>query len=253
MIATRSGSGEERSQTALPSPGARLVAAFSSVVAVAVAPGADPLRYAAFAVLFLSLSVLFRLRPIPLLRRFLFLIPLLLVLAAAAILGGAGARPAAAAGDLAAKSFLAFFAAAVTAGPLGPVRLIEGFQELRFPATAAAVFSSGMRFLTILAAEGTRVKRAREARSTRREGLRQRLGFAKALVPRLFDRALTRSERTYGAMLARGFDGRLRSLSGAAGDRGQADCSGGPARRGVGNAAFLAALHILLGIIVFAP
>ena len=83
-----------------------------------------------------------------------------------------------------------------------------------------AIISFMYRYLAVLSSEATRMNRARAARSADRDGrgggsLRWRATVTGHLVGSLFLRSYERSERIYGAMQARGFDGELRYLPGS--------------------------------------
>jgi len=89
---------------------------------------------------------------------------------------------------------------------------------LRMPRVLVAIVSSTYRYLFVLVEEAAHLNRARLARSARRTGKKGgtilwRARVAGGMVGSLFLRTYERSERIYQAMLARGFDGELRSLS----------------------------------------
>jgi cobalt/nickel transport system permease protein len=83
-----------------------------------------------------------------------------------------------------------------------------------------AIISFMYRYLAVLTGEAARMSRARTARSAARPGLRSggsigwRASVTGHMVGSLFLRSYERSERIYGAMQARGFDGELRSMPG---------------------------------------
>jgi cobalt/nickel transport system permease protein len=95
--------------------------------------------------------------------------------------------------------------------------LIDGLRELHLPRILVSIISFMYRYLAVLGDEGSRMLRARDARSaagTGRAGgsLRWRATVTGRMVGSLFLRAYERSERVYGAMLARGFEGEFRHL-----------------------------------------
>jgi cobalt/nickel transport system permease protein len=98
--------------------------------------------------------------------------------------------------------------------------LVDGLRELRLPRIMVAIISFMYRYLDVLAGEAGRMSRARAARSAAapsgRGGgtLRWRASVTGHMVGSLFLRSYERSERIYAAMLARGFDGELRSMPG---------------------------------------
>jgi cobalt/nickel transport system permease protein len=96
--------------------------------------------------------------------------------------------------------------------------LIDALRELRLPRILISIISFMYRYLAVLADEGSRMLRARDARSAgARDGkgggsIRWRATVTGRMVGSLFLRAYERSERIYAAMQARGFEGEFRHL-----------------------------------------
>lgn len=95
--------------------------------------------------------------------------------------------------------------------------LVDGLRLLRLPRVIVVTISFMYRYLAVLVDEGSRMLRARAARSAKPDGrgggtLRWRAGVVGGMVGALFLRSFERSERVYAAMLARGFDGDFRHL-----------------------------------------
>jgi cobalt/nickel transport system permease protein len=94
--------------------------------------------------------------------------------------------------------------------------LLWALGALRVPDSIVATIAFMYRYLFVLGDEALRMLRARASRSPRfngqpRPSLRWQGRVAGGMVGNLFLRSLARSERVYAAMLARGFDGRMRS------------------------------------------
>jgi cobalt/nickel transport system permease protein len=101
--------------------------------------------------------------------------------------------------------------------------LVDALRELRLPRILISIISFMYRYLAVLGDEGSRMLRAREARSagapsgsgsSGRSGgsIRWRATVTGRMVGSLFLRAYERSERIYAAMQARGFEGEFRHL-----------------------------------------
>jgi cobalt/nickel transport system permease protein len=95
--------------------------------------------------------------------------------------------------------------------------LLAGLRGLGLPAPLVSIVAFMYRYLFVLADEALRLNRARAARSAVPEGraagsLLWRGRVAGGLVGNLGLRAFERSERIHAAMLARGFQGEMRSL-----------------------------------------
>ena len=98
--------------------------------------------------------------------------------------------------------------------------LLVAMRAIRVPRLLVAIFGLMWRYLFVLADEALRLVRARAARSsdTGIPGLRKggslawRAQTAGGMAGNLIMRSLDRSDRIYAAMLARGYDGEIRSL-----------------------------------------
>jgi cobalt/nickel transport system permease protein len=89
--------------------------------------------------------------------------------------------------------------------------LLRALRQLHVPRLFVATLSFMNRYLRVAADELVRMRRARAARTF---GLapRARLRTAATLIGMLLMRSFERAERVHAAMLARGFDGEIRSL-----------------------------------------
>jgi cobalt/nickel transport system permease protein len=95
--------------------------------------------------------------------------------------------------------------------------LVDALRELRLPRILISIISFMYRYLAVLTDEGSRMLRARDARSAAGPGssggsVRWRATVTGRMVGSLFLRAYERSERIYAAMQARGFEGEFRHL-----------------------------------------
>jgi cobalt/nickel transport system permease protein len=101
--------------------------------------------------------------------------------------------------------------------------LIHAFEHLRVPSILTTIIAFLYRYLFVLADEVFRLLRAREARSAglpaAAAGLRAggsvawRASVAGNMAGQLFLRSYERSDRVYNAMLARGYNGHLRTIN----------------------------------------
>jgi cobalt/nickel transport system permease protein len=127
------------------------------------------------------------------------------------------ARPALGLGAVAfsmlAKNSLAFLAVLTLAGVTPAPRLLAALRRLGVPAMLVETLSFMERYVRVLRDELGRMVLARRARSFRRAGWWEWAALG-GLVGHLFLRAMERGERVHAAMLARGWDGTLRTLDG---------------------------------------
>jgi len=122
------------------------------------------------------------------------------------------------------KSWLSIQAAIVLTSSTSFPDLLQAMRAVRLPRLLVAMFGLMWRYLFVLADEAVRLMRARAARSGRpapsaggagprpMPRLAWRARVAGGMAGNLFLRAFDRSDRIYGAMLSRGYDGEVRSL-----------------------------------------
>jgi cobalt/nickel transport system permease protein len=91
-------------------------------------------------------------------------------------------------------------------------QLLSTLRQLGVPAILLAILGFMYRFVFVLWDELDKMRTARRARTFDRGGAIFRWRNAAQMIGMLLIRALGRSERVYGAMCARGWDGKLRTL-----------------------------------------
>jgi cobalt/nickel transport system permease protein len=91
--------------------------------------------------------------------------------------------------------------------------LLRAMERMHFPRLLLAIIAFLYRYLFLLHGEFLRLTRAARSRNWEAGPLRVRLSAAGGIVGSLFLRTYDRGERVYTAMLARGYDGRFRTLS----------------------------------------
>ena len=116
------------------------------------------------------------------------------------------------------RSWLAVQSAILLTAVTSFPNILWALGSLKFPRVLVSTIGFMYRYLFVMADEMTRMMRARASRSARIPGASRRSVLwqgkvAGAMVGNLFLRALERSERVYAAMLSRGYDGCVRSLT----------------------------------------
>lgn len=119
------------------------------------------------------------------------------------------------------RSWLSVLAATLLTATTEPDHILRALRFYHVPTIMVATISFMWRYIFVIGEEAQRLMRAREARSATPTGkiggsLSWRAGVAGNMVGSLFLRSLARSDRVYTAMLARGYDGEIRSLQPAA-------------------------------------
>jgi cobalt/nickel transport system permease protein len=115
------------------------------------------------------------------------------------------------------KSWLSVQVAVVLTASTSFPTLLQAMRSLRLPRVLVAIAGFTYRYIFVIGDEALRLMRARAARSSAPDGEGGASIFWRArvtgqMVGSLFLRSIERSERIYDAMLARGYDGEVRSL-----------------------------------------
>lgn len=147
-----------------------------------------------------------------LLRRLALFLPVLLLFAGSILLGRGSPRSGEIAASILLRGTLAFLTMLWLVHVLPLPRLLVTLRRWHCPATLIAILSFMHRFSFLLWHEVERMKSARRCRSFGAGGLWFRWTVHAQVIGMLLIRSLRRAERVHSAMLARGWDGRVRLL-----------------------------------------
>jgi cobalt/nickel transport system permease protein len=122
--------------------------------------------------------------------------------------------------SIALKSWLSVQAAILLASSTHFPELLQAMRAVRIPRLLVAMFGLMWRYLFVLVDEALRLMRARSARSGVSNDPHKKVGgslawrarVAGGMAGNLFLRGIERSDRTYVAMLSRGYNGEVRAL-----------------------------------------
>jgi cobalt/nickel transport system permease protein len=129
----------------------------------------------------------------------------------------AGREGLALAGAITAKATLVVLASGVLSATTPAPEIIAGLERLRVPPAFTAIGALAVRYVQLVLDELRRVNTARIARGDDARWLWQARAVAQS-TGTLAVRCLTRGERVHGAMLARGWEGRMPSVALGGGD-----------------------------------
>jgi cobalt/nickel transport system permease protein len=131
----------------------------------------------------------------------------------------AGREGLALAAAITAKATLVVLATGVLSATTPAPEIIAGLERLRVPPAFTAIGALALRYLQLVLDELRRVNTARLARGDDARWLWQARAVAQS-TGTFAIRCLNRGERVHGAMLARGWDGRMPAVDVAGGARG---------------------------------
>jgi cobalt/nickel transport system permease protein len=174
------------------------------LAAVATTPRVTPIAGACYAALLVAAAAAAGLPLAGLALRAAAVLPFAGAFALFSIFGGDPERAAA----LLSKSYLSAAAVLVLAGTTPLPRLVRGMESLGAPRFLTLVIQFLYRYLFVISEQAQHMRMAALAR-----GGRSRLSHAAGAVATLFGRSYARAEGIHGAMLARGFAGRMELLA----------------------------------------
>jgi cobalt/nickel transport system permease protein len=186
----------------------KIFVAFAYLVALGTTPRITLAAAACYAALLVTAIVAARLPLAGVAARAAVVLPFAVPLAAFSVLAGEPARAAA----LAVKSCLSAAAVVVLAGSTPLPKLLRGLESLGVPHFLTLVVQFLYRYLFVISEQAQHMRMAVLARGG---GRRNRLPQASGAVATLFARSWARAEGIHGAMLARGFHGRMELLASA--------------------------------------
>lgn len=109
------------------------------------------------------------------------------------------------------KSLISILAVILLSSTTPFPQLLKGMERLRVPKLLIALLSFTYRYIFILVDEVQRMRRARDSRGWRGRWLWEGKVIGH-MISTLFIRSYERGERVYAAMLARGYDGLVRTF-----------------------------------------
>lgn len=201
----------------------KLICLLGLVVAIVLTPPLYWERFLAYFVLLLILILFSRLPVSFILERSMAILPFVLLIALfLPFLGGkvggsynlgfvvVGRDALIVFGNVLVKAWLSILAMIILSASTRFVLLLKSLESLKVPVIFIALLSFIYRFATVLQDEITRIKRAHDSRSF--GGYKAQLRVFGQMIGNFFIRSYERSERIYQAMVARGFDGTVRTL-----------------------------------------
>lgn len=206
-------------------PRTKLLSTFAFILAVALTPSGHWLAYAAYFLMVAALFLMYHVPVIYVLKRSLVILPFVLVVAifvpflkhggpadittlwgVRISLSGLSLLP-----NILARAWLSILSLILLTSTTEINSLLMGLERLHVPRVMVMILSFMYRYIFVLVDEVTNMKHARDGRTF--GGHRWRtLQTIGNMAGTLFIRSYERGERIYAAMLARGYDGRIRSL-----------------------------------------
>jgi cobalt/nickel transport system permease protein len=187
-------------------PEAKVVALLVFALSVAFVPAGVWWPFAVDAVVVVGLAAWGRVPPRSLALRLVVEIPFIAFVVVLPFV--AGHEGLLLAGAIVAKATLVVLATGVLSATTTAPEIVSGLERLRVPPTFTAIGALAVRYLQTVMDELRRVNTARVARGHDARWLWQARAVAQSSGT-LAVRCLNRGERIHGAMLARGWDGRM--------------------------------------------
>jgi len=184
------------------------------LVALGTTPRIGPVVGACYAALLVGVILAARLPVVGVLARAAAVLPFSATLALFSLAAGDAARAEA----LVVKSYLSAAAVLVLAATTPLPMLVRGLESLGAPRFLTLVVQFLYRYLFVISEQAQHMRMAalaRASQSRRGRGISGRFRAAAGAVSTLFARSHARAEGVHGAMLARGFAGRIEPIAAA--------------------------------------
>lgn len=190
----------------------------SIIVFILVIGLTPPTAYFKFFLYFLALVILFfesRIRIRTLISRLFILLPLLAFLGISVFVFGnhTGSENINILWNLSVKSILIFLCVGYLVFSTRFFHLIKGFELLKTPSVMISVMTFAYRYIFLFSEEAERMQRAKKSRTFKKHKLKEKIKILISMVSHLFFRSYERTENTYAAMLSRGFDRKIETLT----------------------------------------
>ncbi|HVX67628.1 MAG TPA: energy-coupling factor transporter transmembrane component T [Bryobacteraceae bacterium] len=192
----------------------KILVTLAFLVALGTTPRLSPALAACYAALLLAGIAAARLPLAGVLVRAAAVLPFSATFAAVSLAAGDPTRAEA----LVLKSYLSAAAVLLLAATTPLPLLLAGLESLGVPRFLSLVIQFLYRYLFVISEQAQHMRMAALARASRSRGRRrvaERLRAAAGAVATLFARSQARAETIHGAMLARGFTGRIPPLAAA--------------------------------------
>jgi len=209
-------------------PRTKILATLAFILAVMVTPPLPCHTFAPYLALIVALTLLAKLPILYVLKRSSVVLPFVLMMAAfipfykqGEVAGSYNIRLwqlSVTYGGLAilwntlAKSWLSALSMILLSSTTRFPDLLKGLERLGVPKVMVMILSFMYRYIFVLVDEAMRMQQARDSRNFG-GGWAWQAKTIGNMIGTLFVRTYERGERTYGAMVARGFDGHIRTLS----------------------------------------
>ena len=95
----------------------------------------------------------------------------------------------------------------------GIFHLIKGLELLKTPPIMISVLIFAYRYVSLFSGEAERMRLAKKSRTFKKQSLKNKIRTLVPMTSQLFSRAFERTEKIYAAMLSRGFDRKIQTLT----------------------------------------
>lgn len=196
-------------------PRVKIISFFFLIAAIVFTSSHDHYKFLVYFFMLVFMTVLSRIPFKDLARRLVLIFPLLIFLAAALIFFERNpfSENLDILWNLFVKSILCFLCLAVLILTTEFYHLVQGLGHLKVPRIITSLLSFAYRYSFLFAHEAERLRRAKESRSFGNRKKLEEVSTVTHIVPHLFFKTFERSERIYAAMLSRGYEGKIQTLS----------------------------------------
>jgi len=196
-------------------PRIKIISMTAFILVIGLTPSSAYLKFVFYFCAITAFFVLSKIDFTKILSRLLILIPLLVFLGLSVFLFGTHTplKKLNILWNLSVKSILIFLCISFLVLSTRFIRLIKGFELLKIPSIVISILIFAHRYTVLFAREVEKMWRAKQSRTYEKQKITHKIKTLTHLVRHVFFRALKRSENIYAAMLSRGFDRKIETLT----------------------------------------
>jgi cobalt/nickel transport system permease protein len=196
-------------------PRIKIISMTAFVLVIGFTPHSAYLKFLVYFLTLTTFFIAFGIHIKKLIPRLLILLPLLIFLGITVFVFGSqpSLEKLNILWNLSVKSILIFLCIGFLVLWAGILHLIKGLELLKTPPIITSVLIFAYRYISLFSGEEERMRLARKSRTFQKQNLKNKIRTLVPMMSQLFSRAFERTEKIYAAMLSRGFDRKIQTLT----------------------------------------
>jgi len=196
-------------------PRIKIITTTLFILVIGLTPPSAYVKFFLYFGALISLFILFQIHIKKLISRLFILIPLLTFLGISVFVFGKNTSSESIhiLWNLSVKSILIFLCIGFLFLTTPFFHLIKSLELLKTPSVVISILTFAHRYIFLFSDEAERMKRSKKSRTFKKQKLNSEIKTLAHIVSHLFLRTFERTENIYAAMLSRGFDRKIKTLT----------------------------------------